>query len=465
MAFWDDVLKFFGSGSTPKPSSTTNRGGSVSSGSSARSRLSSQSPSQKTSRPSYIPASFTGGGGGGGRASMSFTPPATEVPWGQDPNEKPSQGIRANQKFWGDVGKNIGNFFGSQWDAAEERAKNAERGWAGVGSALAPVNDYLWKESGASAKRAENFWGSAGDFARSVGELPPFQQAWKDAEGRANNAANFWEGLGPTFARIGDANLRRTPAGRAAEEEEDRRAALGGGTATPEQIQERQWSYKNKRGVRELSNEEWATLTPEQQQQVTANFAIYQATQADKAAGDAAGTSTRAVLDEFGIEGPIDRFLDGSAIATIADIMGTSGSTKTIQTAQSLGQSQVFDNEAVVNLVQQGQSLIDALRGSGVVSDSTSSYLQGAQKLASEQIPADRLEALDRVLVDMADREYFQFTQTDPDANQSLRTNLAAATADIDPALVSQYFLEQLSFGGNDIFMTPEEFTQNWLEG
>ena len=252
------------------------------------------------------------------------------------------------------------------------------------------------------------------------------------------------------------------------------------------------------RNVRELTQDEWNALSPEQQKGVLANFALYQAAQADLALGaktseegdgdyrrrelavtgegrtsDTYAPNTVRVLEDLGIKNDkldIDDVLSGRAITGYDEISGISkrDENRSILFDQ-LSNSQVFQTPEVQSTIAAGRSLLDALSASNTVSDETKTFASSlrTQNMASNSLSEDQRQGLDRVLELMSRRAIWDAAQTDSSVGADLQSEIDTATASLDPNVVSRYFKESYDtygFGGDNNYMSYDEFARNWLQ-
>ena len=409
MAFWDDVIRnVFGGGekqeapSRPKPT---------------------PSSSSRQTRPAYKPAGLSSGGGragGPGMASMSVGGGAPAPT--QRPNEKP-------RDFW--------DYIGVSQRAAQDRADFAGDFWRNVGGA---VGGALERSGDAAIRRAEG----QQDMAAVVMGNP---NAFEERES-ANARDAYAQGLGS----------------------------------------------QNLSGTVQISPEQWATYTPEQQQGLIANYALYKAVEEDRRLGqkvsdldpeetasyqdsidvmfgkeggsETYAPNTARVLRELGYTntevGDIDHFLNGSAISTLDQVLaGNQGARGEVFTA--LGAAPAFtENETYRAQLDKGAAILEALRDSGTFSVDVSRQA-GVPLTARDQIPEDRREALDNVLMGMANQSVWDTIQTDAEVNRQLSEDITNATQGLDPGIVNNYFREV--YGNLQNAMPQQQFEQYWLKG
>ncbi|QNN98089.1 hypothetical protein SEA_FEDE_41 [Microbacterium phage Fede] len=470
-SFWDDLVRNLTGQRSAQPSKSSTK------------TLSKQAPrAEQQAQPQRAQTKFasvladpqpqlTRGGGGGGRggmAAMSITPAKPDEqkpePVKQDPLEmfmygQNEQGRRETEKarnsefnFWDDLGAYFttpvdGNIFTSPGIAgAAQRKKDDEDAHAAAGLKPGdiPSNEQL-KQLGEDDDLV-NIDGDLVPLGNSpFGNVQLLQQA---AQADQQNARDDWA------------------------------SSLGGGGEIK---------------VRELTNEEWAQLSPEQQRGVTASWALYQASLADQAldggaeveegyddtvasifgadgGSDTYAPNTVRVLQELGFtneSADLDQFIDQSALPSFEDITGTSFD-KGRETRQgiysSLAGSQLFNSESITSSLDAGRSLLDALSVSGTVSDQFKT-LSGVTPDYSG-LTDDDFNSLNTLLNNLSNREVFARIATDPELNQRLTDSIAEANSIYGPELVAKYFTDSVgTFDNTTDYMTPDEFRQYWMEG
>jgi hypothetical protein len=245
---------------------------------------------------------------------------------------------------------------------------------------------------------------------------------------------------------------------------------------------------------RQISPEEWATYSPEKQQGIIANYALYQAVQADRALeqnvadvdeeesagyldlvesifGTEGGSDTYApntirVLEQLGYEdttvGDLDLFLNGGAISTSADLSYGKNEARA-SVFEQLSKAPAFtENEDYRAQLDKGAAILEALRDSGTFSTEVAT-LGGVPLTAAEQIPEERRASLDYILKGMADQGVWDTITNDAARNEEFTQILNEATTGLDPTIVSNYFKEQ--YGTLQGAMPFEQFSQYWLKG
>ncbi|QQO39330.1 hypothetical protein SEA_CRUNCHYBOI_44 [Microbacterium phage CrunchyBoi] len=247
--------------------------------------------------------------------------------------------------------------------------------------------------------------------------------------------------------------------------------------------------------VRQLSQEEWDQLDLKTQQAITANYALYQATQADKAGsegeqlegydeavnaifGAEGGSDTYApntirVLSELGYtndNNDLDYFLQGSAILGEKELLGEDQSNMArMSVLEDLTNSTAWQNSNLVPMLEEGNSLLDSLRQGDALSADTL-RLAGVSPMALYDIDPERTDALNGLMQGMASRDLWDAFGSDAEASNSFKQDFDHITSGLDPALVSRYFREtypqyfqNAAYGDANRYMTPDEFYANWL--
>ncbi|QYC53811.1 hypothetical protein SEA_EUGENEKRABS_41 [Microbacterium phage EugeneKrabs] len=246
--------------------------------------------------------------------------------------------------------------------------------------------------------------------------------------------------------------------------------------------------------VRQLSQEEWDALDLKTQQAITANYALYQATQADKGMepgereegyddlvskifGEDGGSDTYApntirVLKELGYmneQNDLDYFLNGGAILSEDELLNGKGNEARLSVLDELQNSSTWQNSNLVPMLEQGTSLIESLRQGDALSADTL-RLAGISPLAMYDIDPERADALNGLMQGMASRDVWAAFETDPEASASFKADFDHITNGMDPTLVARYFRESYpqyfqnaAFGDANSYMTPDEFYANWL--
>lgn len=246
-----------------------------------------------------------------------------------------------------------------------------------------------------------------------------------------------------------------------------------------------------KRIVKELTPEQWNALSAEQKQGVIANFALYQASLEDQqyrnqpnetgaedyqAAseaifGEAGGShhyapATIKVLKELGYapkEGTsdLDLFVSGKALASYEDILGQTPQTggARMEVFNDLSNASIWSDPELKARLEKGNDLLAALSGSG----SAIGQYSGADTFAGIQ-DADKQE-LDKMLSGLANRSFYERLKVEPDLNQAVQAELAAAKEKYGEQVVGRYFADNVATYDNTTdFMTAEEFQQAWLK-
>lgn len=484
MAFWDDVVRnLFGGGQSSTKSKP--KSGAVGRGLQRASRelrpSTTEAPAPQARARQQSPTTFTsvlsgGGGGGGGMRSFSrgnqapTKQPEPEVPemtpwdkfvFGQ--NEQGRQNFRDNYIKTGqgapDVFGEIGNFFK---DATTDRTPNGDKGLESIHEAQKPVDEDA------------SFLDQIGQ-----GQVNQGVEATKDGEDilawlmePVNSPGEFFQPVQGTADRV-----------QAAQDIVDARTDLANAFGDRGEVT-----------VRELTTDEWNALTPDQQQGVLSSWALYQASLEDQALAETApereegydeavnaifseqgGSDTYApntvrVLGELGYQNQsadLDNFIDQSALPTYEDILGQSldnGSSARKDVYSALAGSTAFDNETITSALDRGQNLLDAIRVSGAVSDDFKMF-SGVQSDYGDLTEED-FGNLNTLLNNLSNREVFARISSDPELNQRLTDSINEANELYGSDIVSRYFMDSVkTFDNLTDYMSPEEFSQNWLEG
>jgi hypothetical protein len=248
-------------------------------------------------------------------------------------------------------------------------------------------------------------------------------------------------------------------------------------------------------GTRELSMDEWNSLTRDQQQAVVANAALYNATQADKAlhqktadqkddasyldsidaifgkegGSDVYAPNTVKVLGELGYKNDksdLDLFLNGSAASTLDQIKSTDQGARTDLLHGLATAPQAFGdkNQTYQAALEKGASILDALKSTGTFSPEVSRF-GGVPLNAAQRIPEDKRAALSDMLVGMADQGVWNTITTDPEKNAQFTQALQSATSGLPESDVADFFKEQYGNLSGDNLMPFEQFSKYWLKG
>jgi len=245
------------------------------------------------------------------------------------------------------------------------------------------------------------------------------------------------------------------------------------------------------RTVRELSPEEWGTLSPDQQEGVIASWALYRASLEDQQLAGEVGKedyqsdvasvfgdrgteqyapNTIRVLQELGYTSndiDADAFVTGGAIPTYEDILGQStGSTADARRGvyENLAGSTLFDSETIVSSLANGQGLLDTLRNAGTVS-SDFKRLGGVTSDVYGSLGDEDYDYLNTILKNLAYKPVFDRLGSEPDLNDRLSQSINEANATYGPEVVTQYFLDSVRGFEDPNFMNADEFRANWLGG
>jgi len=254
------------------------------------------------------------------------------------------------------------------------------------------------------------------------------------------------------------------------------------------------------RQVVELTDEQWAGLSPEQQKGVIANYALYQASLADQelairsnnkeevesdygsrvndlfgkeGGSDRYAPNTVRVLEELGYQtkrGDLDLFLNGSAIATYDDLLGKSPEKERaprLEAFNELSGSKAFQNDQLTAMLESGSSLIDSIGAVDVFSDATKS-LAKLPKPALSQLNDEQASTLDDVLTGMSDQLLWSRIQegSEPEKAARLQQMLSDVTNQVGEDTVTNYFLQRYDEQpeARPGFMSREEFINNWIK-
>jgi len=271
----------------------------------------------------------------------------------------------------------------------------------------------------------------------------------------------------------------------------------GAGSARQENEPQELEKRSGFRIVREVPQAEWNAMSPEQQRAITANWALYQATLADKEIeqkenpaedyqqafssvfgknvnqqSKSYAPNTVKLLNELGYSSEdvnLDSFLDGSALSSYQDILGREpvGYTSQVRTSvrNALGGADFWTAPELQKSLEAGQSLIQAMRSSGTASSSFLGYIDPIQDYDS-MIPADRKERIDKILWGMASKGVYQRIQQEPELKQALHDELDELTSNVDPNVLANYWLKNYEaiLGGGEEFMSPQDFERIWIK-
>ncbi|QJD51782.1 hypothetical protein SEA_ASHTON_43 [Microbacterium phage Ashton] len=465
MALWDDIVRTFTGGSaqpTPKRSGAISKATSaVARPSTPRSAAPAQPKFSSVLEPTQPQSAGRGGGGGRGMVGASvggsFSLPTETKPKDDEDALTEVATTKVEQKpkfnFWDDLGA----YF------------------------TTPVEGSVFTSPGiaGAAQRKHDAENARTEAGLKPGDIPNNEQLKQ--LGRDDEMVNVDGNLVP---------LNGSPQGNA--------TAIGQAQAADAQTARDTFNTNVSNGfarvtVRELSPEEWAALSPEQQQSVSATYALFKASQEDQASelpNDAAADYNDVVTATFGAKGnsdtyapatvallqelgyknesaDLDQFIDRSALPSYEDILGTStgtGAAERQSVAQGLASSALFDNQTITDSLAQGQDLMDALRVSGAVSNEFK-RLSGTTSDYSSLTDQD-FEDLNTLLNNLSNRQVFARLDSEPDLGQRLNDSIALANEMYGADLVSRYFTEALgTFDDTTNYMTPDEFYQNWMRG
>ena len=238
--------------------------------------------------------------------------------------------------------------------------------------------------------------------------------------------------------------------------------------------------------VRELTQDEWAVLTPEQQKGVISSWALYQAGLEDAAVdtakdeyfdkdvsalfGEEGGSdkyapNTLRVLQELGYSNPqgdLDNFLDGTAIPTYEDILSTSSNKPRQEIATALASSSAYNSEDIAASLSAGKDLLDSLRVSASTPELTK--FGGVLNSAYSSLADDDLEYLSTLLGNMTHKPTFERMAQDPDLYDRITAGIAEVNAQYGEDTVAQYFRDNVKAFANPEYMNMDEFMTYWME-
>ena len=254
------------------------------------------------------------------------------------------------------------------------------------------------------------------------------------------------------------------------------------------------------RPVTKLTQEQWATLTPEKQQQILTNAALYKAaladeanarTPGDEAYNDAAANVFANGLDK-GLNAPtvvqtltdlgyangksptdLNQIMSGDLFLTTDDVLDTPNTAK--QTFyDNASSSTLFDGIVIEESLAKGRSLIEALLGTsidpqtGSIMDNATTRLlktAGVYNVGGIETADDQTRELVADLVNhMADRVFLDEMEADPDLKNEFMASLGEVRNTFGDNAFSQYVNSKIgTFNNTDYFLTPEEFRQRWM--
>lgn len=464
MAFWDDLINnITGGGNKPAPKAAP---------SPLKRNAKPVTPTaQRSSTPNKFapvvePVMSGGGGGGVGGGMRGFSVPtqveqpeideidftlptgviaprgsALEVAEGSKPEPAPD--------FWGELGK----FFSSsvQPDGGIQTIRDAAKPVSSGDSFIDQMGQGQINQGVAAAEKGNDILAWLGEEVHSPGEFfqPVQGSAARTEQARLDQAENERiDGLNNSFGSAGQ------------------------------------------REVRELTPDEWASLTPDQQQGVISSWALYQASLDDQQYADEVGKedynaevsaifgdrgtdkyapNTLRVLQELGYTADgvdADAFIDGGAIPTYEDILGQStGTTADARRGiyESLAGSTLFDSEGITSSLANGQGLLDTLRNAGNISTDFKKY--GGVMSNYGDLGDEDFDYLNTILKNLAYKPVFERIGTDAELNDRLTQSINEANSTYGPEIVTQYFLDSVRGFEDPTFMNVDEFRANWLGG
>jgi hypothetical protein len=390
----------------------------------------------------------------GGGSKPSPTPSSTRAPL-----------LPAGQRFTGGIPSSAPTLIATRGGGAKGSATSAPR--------QNTVNDVIRPQASQSQK-AFDPWANIGralsDFSHGLEKSPLV---------KGNDTVPSISGRGvPELSQgindIGQAQYVEKKASDDAQLERDRYA----GSLGP----------AGRRQVRQLTDQEWTALTPNQQRDVINSYALYQASEADRKAGshdtgkidyqdkvsgifgeqggsDTYAPKTVALLNELGYKndkGDLDQFLNGSAIPTYENITGEEQNDARSAILQSLGDSDVYNNESLKSSLNGGASLINSLQR-------TSATPKDLLALGGIQSPSDNLstadqDELDILVKNLGSRNVYSQAQSDPSLNQQLQAGIDEMVTKHGSDVVARYLRNRAQQFGDPVnFMSPDEFTKTWL--
>lgn len=474
--FWDEIVRTFTGGSSTTPRKAV-------SNPKRPAPTRPQADNSRSAQNSAVQPSLggNGGSGGGGFATSRPVPTQTEKypPEEETPKQSPwdsfiyGQNKQGQQRF--------------QEDSKPKRnyplgEKQYSFGDDLVAWLTTPVEDNIFKSPGigGAAKRKDEFEAKKEALGLKPRDIPSNYQL-KEL-GMDDDTVNIDGNLVP---------LNNTAAGNQFLRDE---AAKADRNETLESLEE-SFGYGSELTVRELTNEEWAALSPSQQQGVIASWALYQAAEADRETftggeerfegydeavnsvfSEGRGSDTYAprtveILQNLGYSNPdmdLDYFLNTSAIPTYEDILGETLGTAPAarrEVFDSLSNSALFSSESITNALSKGQSILDALQVSGQVSDSLREFSAGQPELYENLTPED-FSRLDTLARNLASRDVNARLVDDYELNNRLAATIDEAKQVYGDDLIVNYFMDSIRNNTDSVtYMTPEEFSAAWLEG
>ncbi|QFG04965.1 hypothetical protein Fullmetal_42 [Microbacterium phage Fullmetal] len=472
MGLIDDLVRNFtggGSSSTPKSSGALRKASASVSRPAPANRQPAQQQPKFTSVLSEQPTG-RGGGGGGGRGMVGMS-----IGGGFKPTEKEDEPVNQDPMEMFLYGQN------KQGREKTEEARNSKFNfWDDLGAYFTtPVEGSIFTSPGiaGAAQRKEDAENARTEAGLKPGDVPSNEQLKQ--LGQDDELVNVDGDLLP---------LNNSPQGN---------AQLIGQAAQVDKASARD-EYADSLTtrnitVRELSDAEWAALTPEQQRSVLSTWALYQASLEDQELGasvadaeegyadtvnsmftnkggsDTYAPNTVRTLQELGYtneNADLDQFLDRSALPSYEDILGQTSdrSAENRQaTSAAFSGSSLFSSEGITTALAEGQSLIDALRVSGSVSDDFKRLTGVSGDYSS--LTEDDFDSLNTLFNNLSNRDVLSRMSTDPELNARITSYIDEANAMYGPELVSRYFDDVAKTVNDPAYLTYDEFVQNWMEG
>jgi hypothetical protein len=246
--------------------------------------------------------------------------------------------------------------------------------------------------------------------------------------------------------------------------------------------------------VRQLTQQEWDAMTPDQQQGVLATYALFKAGIDDRALGDDEVPTdeyktsvdeifgknlgsdeympnTVQVLKDLGYQNEkldLDSIRNGSAFASYNDIMGTGNidpNAGRMEVFQSLVDSSSFDMQSIQKSLEGGARLLDALRNTQQsLGDSFVRY-SGLLGPGANLTEEDQSYLTDLV-TGMGSRSVWERLHSEKDLNERMASDLAIAKEKYGDDVVANFFTNTVrSWDNHTDFMNLDEFNTNWMGG
>jgi len=300
----------------------------------------------------------------------------------------------------------------------------------------------------------------------------------------AGGGAENVRGVGDSLGVIAD-QTQQIKANEAKAAEDDARAkyqqSLGGGGG----------AYQ----VRQLSQEEWDMLSPERQKSITANYALYNARQADLALGkdekhaegydsqvtnlfgdkggsDSYAPNTVKVLEQLGFtpdkNADLDQFLNGSVITSEQDLDNKGAGLQGAQARQTifdqLGQSKGFATDALVASLGQGKKVLDALRDDSSFTPDVLKFA-GVTPSVTSQLNDSQRKDLDQLMSGLTRNDVWEAANSDKSTADALKQDLADMTSQYGADTIQQYIKENYPAENDGNHITYEDFLKRWIKG